>query len=115
LSRIDFLLEYKLPDPAIGGIVTNAPFKLAEAFIARALDLGVPFVAVLHRLAFLESEKRTAILDEASGLARIHVFRNRLPMMHRRNWDGRRASSRIPFAWFVWQRGYTGKATLDRI
>jgi len=113
LSRIDFLLEHKLPDPSIGGIITNPPFKLAEQFIAHALGL-VPFVAMLLRLAFLETEKRTAILDEA-GLRTVHVFKRRLPMMHRRGWDGPRASSQIPFAWFVWQRGYTGKPTVDRI
>jgi hypothetical protein len=112
-SRIDFLFERKLPDPSIGAIVTNPPFKLAEQFIAHALEL-VPLVAMLLRLAFLESEQRTAILEQ-SGLARIHVFRKRLPMMHRAGWTGKRASSAIPFAWFVWQRGFTGRSTWDRI
>jgi hypothetical protein len=113
LSRIDFLLERKLPDPSIAGIITNSPYKLAEQFIAHALSL-VPFVAMLLRLVFLESERRTAIL-EGAGLRAVHVFKRRLPMMHRDGWDGPRASSAIPFAWFVWQRGYTGKTTVDRI
>src|SRR5262249_1688553 len=62
-------------------IVTNPPFKIANAFVAHALEL-CPRVIMLLRLAFLESERRTGIL-EGRGLARVHVFRKRLPMMHR--------------------------------
>ena len=69
---------------------------------------------MLLRLAFLESERRTNIL-EYGGLARVHVFRNRLPMMHRKGWEGPKASSAIPFAWYVWEHGYLGPTTIDRI
>jgi hypothetical protein len=94
-------------------VVTNPPYQLAEKFVRQAL-LCSPLVIMLLRLAFLESVRRTKILEQ-SGLARIHVFRNRLPMMHRRGWDGKKASSAMPFAWFVWERGYTGPTTIDRI
>jgi hypothetical protein len=94
-------------------IVTNPPYQLAEKFVRKALELS-PLVILLLRLAFLESVRRTDILEK-SGLARIHVFRNRLPMMHRKGWDGPRASSAMPFAWFVWERGYEGPTTIDRI
>src|SRR5258707_9168253 len=78
-------------------IVTNPPFKLAERFVAHALEL-CPIVVMLLRLAFLESERRTGILEER-GLARVHVFRKRLPMMHRAGWEGRRANSGMAFGW----------------
>lgn len=94
-------------------IVTNPPYQLAEKFVRKALELS-PLVIMLLRLAFLESVRRTDILEN-SGLARIHVFRNRLPMMHRKNWDGPKASSAMPFAWFVWERGHTGPTIIDRI
>jgi hypothetical protein len=71
-------------------------------------------VIVLARLALLESSRRTAIL-ERRGLARVHVFRERLPMMHRDGWTGPRASSAVPYAWFVWERGYTGPIIVNRI
>jgi hypothetical protein len=94
-------------------IVTNPPYRLAEQFVRQAVTFS-PLVIMLLRLAFLESVRRTNILEK-SGLARIHVFRNRLPMMHRKNWDGPKASSAMPFAWFCWERGYTGPITIDRI
>jgi hypothetical protein len=70
---------------------------------------------MLLRLTFLESERRRGILEGRAGLMRVHVFRNRLPMMHRDGWDGPRASSSTAHAWFVWHREHTGPATLHRI
>jgi hypothetical protein len=109
--RRDFLMEHKAPD-GCEGVVMNPPFKLAEEFIAHALDLS-PLVIALLRLAFMESERRTRIL-EGRGLARIHQFRKRLPMMHRHGWEGRKANSGMAFAWFVWERSHTGPTTIDR-
>ena len=111
-SAVDFLLEQRAPD-GVEAIVTNPPFKLADQFVVHALRL-VPRVIMLLRLAFLESERRSPILD-SGNLARVHVFKNRLPMMHRSGWTGPRATSSIPFAWFCWDRKHVGKPTFDRI
>ena len=70
---------------------------------------------MLLRLAFLESERRTDIL-EGAGLARVHLFRKRLPMMYRKNWFGPLIhNSGMAFAWFVWDRAHTGPTELHRI
>ena len=111
-SRVDFLMERTAP-AGVEAIVTNAPYKLAAEFVVHALGL-VPRVAVLLRLAFLESDRRSAILD-GGQLARVHLFRDRLPMMHRAGWAGPRASSAIAFAWFVFDRNHNGPTTIDRI
>lgn len=108
----DFLLEWKTPD-GCEMILTNPPYKLAAKFVAHALDL-CPRTVMLLRLAFLESDRRRDLLEKR-GLARIHVFRKRLPMMHRDGWTGRKASSAIAFAWFVWDRAHAGPTTIDRI
>jgi hypothetical protein len=112
-SRVDFLME---PTPSfhIGAILTNPPYALAERFVLHALTLGVPKVAMLLRLAFLESERRSAILD-GGKLARVFVFKRRLPMMHREGWDGPLASNAMPFAWLVWSSSHKGPAELSRI
>jgi hypothetical protein len=111
-SRIDFLLERKPPFP-IGAVVTNPPFALAEPFIRHALTL-CPKAIMLLRLAFLESERRSEILD-GGYLARVHVFKRRLPMMHREGWTGNKAGNSMAFAWMVWDRSHTGPAELHRV
>lgn len=108
----DFLTQEQMP-AGCEGIVTNPPYQHAAQFVEHALRLS-PLVVMLLRLAFMESERRCPIL-EGAGLVRIHVFRKRLPMMHRDGWEGRKANSGMAFAWFVWERGYTGRTSIDRI
>jgi len=108
----DFLKQTKVP-VGVECILTNPPFQIVGKFVAHALNL-CPRVIMLARLAFLESERRTNIL-ERRGLARVHVFRNRVPMMHRDGWTDPRASSAMAFAWFVWSGDHTGPTVIDRI
>ena len=108
----DFLLEQQLPI-GVQAIVGNPPYKLAGQFVSHGLDL-CPKVIMLLRLAFLESEGRSDILD-GGDLARVHVFRDRLPMMHRDGWEGPKSTSTMAFAWFVWERGWNKPTELRRI
>ena len=111
-SRIDFLMEQS-PGFHIGAIITNPPYALAKPFVVHALTL-VPKVAMLLRLAFLEGAGRSPILDNGA-LARVYVFRNRLPMMHRGGWEGKKSSSSIAFAWYVWEVSWNKPTELRRI
>src|SRR5262249_20512618 len=95
-------------------LATTPPFMIAEPFVERALELA-PLVIMLLRLAFLESERRCHIL-EGRGLARVHLFRKRLPMMHRDQWAGKKANSGMAFAWVVGLGGYNdGPTIINRI
>jgi len=109
---IDFLTERQARFD-IEAVLTNPPYKLADQFVGHALLLA-PKVIMLLRLAFLESKRRSHVLDNGQ-LKRVYVFRERLPMMHRVGWQGPRASSSIAFAWFVWDRNYHGEAQTRRI
>jgi len=112
IAGIDFLLHG--PPVDCDAIVTNPPFSLAEEFVEVALERA-PMVVMLLRLAFYESDRRSDIL-EGRGLARIHCFRKRLPMMHREGWEGRKANSGMAFAWFVWDANHGSRqTTIDRI
>src|SRR5262249_18794843 len=112
IHGVDFLKTTEVPN-GVRCIVTNPPYMLANEFTAHALELS-PNVVMLLRLAFLESERRSPILDGA-GLRRVFVFRKRLPLMRRDGWRGRKASSGSAFAWFVWERGYRGLPITQRI
>jgi hypothetical protein len=112
-GRIDFLMERHAP-LLVDAIVTNPPFKNAAQFVVHALKL-CPKVIMLLRLGFLESNRRCDILD-GGALARVHIFRNRLPRMHRENWEGPRSTASVlAFAWFVWDRDHSGPTELHRI
>jgi hypothetical protein len=108
----DFLAATKAP-AGIELLLTNPPYRLAAEFVAQALRL-CPRVIMLCMLAFLESARRAPILD-AGQLARIHVFKRRLPMMHRHGWTGPRASSAMAFGWFIWNRDHVGPTTVGRV
>jgi hypothetical protein len=101
---IDLLLQSE--NSGVAAIVTDPPFKLAAEFVHHALTF-CPRVIMLLRLVFLESERRRRLLEDGQ-LARVHVFRNRLPMMHRAGWDGPVASSSTAFARFVFDREHQG-------
>lgn len=112
-SNFDFLMPHT-SILNVDAIITNPPYKLAQQFVEKAREL-VPYTAMLLRLAFLESERRRPILD-AGDLARVLVFRKRLPMMHRDGWSGKKTkSSAMAFAWFIWERDHTGPTELYRI
>ena len=99
-----------------GAIVTNPPFKHANAFARLAIERA-PMVCMLLRLAFLEGwrdpDRREAL--DGGSLAEVLVFKHRLPMMHRDGWDGPKANSGTAFAWFVWHRNHTGPISIRRI
>ena len=108
----DFLMEKQTP-LGVQAIITNPPYKLAGQFATHAIML-CPKVIMLLRLAFLESEGRSSILD-GGFLARVYPFRDRLPMMHREGWEGPKSTNTIAFAWFVWERGWNKPTELRRI
>jgi len=112
----DFLTD--VPADALGNvanIVSNPPYGQATRFIENGLARARCKVAVLLRLAFLESEKR-AVLFERTPLARVYVFANRLSMppgelLQRGEIEAKGGS--VAFAWFVWEHGHVGKPILD--
>jgi hypothetical protein len=109
---IDFLKTHHAPY-GVKSIITNPPYRYAAEFVRHAIDL-VPHVAMLVRLAFIESKRRSDILDNGC-LARVYPFADRLPMMHRSTWTGPRATSSMAFAWFVWDADHCGPTELRRI
>jgi hypothetical protein len=106
---IDFLEVTELP-PDIGGLVTNPPFSLAADFVRHGLSL-VPKVVVLERIQWLESQGRADLFDSGT-LARVHVFRSRVPRMHRVGWIGKPSSPAMCLAWFVFERDHRGPPAL---
>jgi hypothetical protein len=97
----DYLAKDTCP-PWVSGIITNPPFKHAKAFCEKAVK-QVDYVAMLGRIAYLESLDRQAWLTD-NPPTRILVPSRRLPMMHRLGWDGPKASSNVCHPWYIWDK-----------
>lgn len=108
VGGIDYLLT-SVPDRRIGGIITNPPYRLAQAFLEKAIQ-EVPYSAWLLRMNFVESMSRLPFF-KSTPPARIWVSSRRLPMMHRAGWEGPIAPSNTCFAWFVFEKGATQSET----
>jgi hypothetical protein len=105
---IDFLTENR----QVNHIITNPPYRLALQFVEHALKCADNKVAMLCKLAFLEGKARYDLFKQ-QPIRTVYVFSKRLPLT--KEGDNRPQSSMIPFAWFVWDKGYQGKTTVEWI
>lgn len=101
-------------EPFNGDIVTNPPYKYAVQFVERALQLvnNGRKVAMFLKLQFLEGKSRRKLFDFAPPKT-IYVASGRLNCAP--NGDFTRAGSALAYAWFVWEKGFTGKPTIEWI
>ena len=80
-------------------VITNPPFAKAEAFAARGLKVATRGVALLCRLAFVESVGRHPLMTRKALSA---PFSERVPMQMG-SWDPD-LSSATAYAWFFWMQ-----------
>lgn len=95
---------------AVDWVVTNPPFRLAEEFIIRSLQVARRGVAILARTVFLESAGRYHGIFRECPPSKFAQFVERVPMV-----KGRldiKASTATGYAWFVWQKGSTAAPQL---
>jgi len=95
--------DYLFPEPLgdVDWTITNPPFRMAEAFIARALATSRRGVAVIVRSAFLEGVGRHERLFGATPPSDILQFAERV-VMHK----GRLApegSTATAYCWLIWR------------
>ena len=115
--NIDFLMETKAN---CNWIVTNPPYKLANEFVLKCLDLlhyheELIGFAMLLRLAYLEGQTRRRSIYDVHAPAEVLVFSERLTMIrgdHEEAWYG---SGKIAFCWMVWRRDKIDRTNLSWI
>lgn len=99
LPSTDFL-KLDLPPGSFDVIITNPPFYLAEEFVRKALSCAT-HVAMLLRLAFLETRKREPLHREHPS--DVYVLTRRPSFLT----NG--ATDTSAYAWFVWGPGRGGR------
>lgn len=107
---IDFLSDdaQRLAGPAHDWIVTNPPFENGGRFVSLGLERARRGVAMLCRLAFLESIQRYSLMQRLTLLA---PFSERVPMQLG-SWDPM-LSSATAYAWFVWDKHAPGARQIE--
>lgn len=105
-KTVDFLFPGSEPVVQVDWIITNPPFRLAEQFIMRALDIAQTGVAMIVRTSFLESVGRYENLFSKTPPNIIAQFSERVPMVKGRlTATGSTATS---YCWLVWVKGLGG-------
>lgn len=92
-------------------IITNPPFKLAQEFIEKALQLSNKYVIMFAKIQLLEGIARKKLFDKYPPKY-IYVFTDRVnPLRNGSPFDekGKPWASTMCFAWFVWEIGFEGE------
>lgn len=97
----DFL-TYPYEMDAVDWVVTNPPFRLAEEFVLRALNVARRGVAILARSVFLESVGRYEGIFYNNPPTKFAQFVERVPMVRGRL--DKKATTATGYAWLVWEK-----------
>ena len=91
-------------------VITNPPFKYAKEFIEKSLQDTTGRVAMFCKIQLLEGVSRKELFEN-TPLKTVYVFSKRQnPLRNGSPVDenGKKWSSTMCFAWFVWEHGYEG-------
>lgn len=103
--EIDFIAD---------NIVTNPPYKHALEFVNEAKKKSTGKIAMFLKTVFLESEKRRPMFeDKEFPLKTVYQFSKRVTLY--KNGVKMKNSGMIAYAWYVWEKGYCGKPTIEWI
>ena len=93
-------------------IITNPPYKYAKQFVEHALDISMDGVkvAMLLKLTFLEGQARKKMFTQYPP-KKVYVFSSRVKCAKNGNFEDI-ASSVVCYAWFVWEKGFSGDAII---
>ena len=109
-ETMDFLTSETLAD----NIITNPPYKLALDFVIKAKKQGRKKIAMFLKTVWLESEKRYSMFqDKEFPLKTIYQFSKRVTLF--KNGKKMKNGGMIAYAWYVWDKDYEGKPTIEWI
>ncbi|GGB00270.1 hypothetical protein GCM10011491_30590 [Brucella endophytica] len=107
---VDFLWPGSEPaDMEFNGIdwiIANPPFRLAEQFITKALQIASVGVAMIVRTSFLEGVGRYENLFSQTPPNVVAQFSERVPMVKGRLTET--GSTATAYCWLIWQQNASG-------
>lgn len=107
--QLDFLTSWK----RTANIVSNPPFGIAEKFVAHALDLAERKVAMLLPANWVQGAKPSRWLENTPLFRVLFVApRPSMPPGAAILAGQKPGNGTTDYAWFIWLRGYDGRAQL---
>ena len=99
-----------------GAIITNPPFTLGQEFAEKSLSLVDKGhkVALFLRMQFLDGLNRYKLFRE-NPPKRVYVFSRRVRCAKDGDFTSFKYGGVQSNCWFVWEKGYKGKPTIDWI
>ena len=98
-----------------GDIVTNPPYKKAVEFVKHALnkvDTG-RYVCMFLKVLFLESQTRKELFTQYPPKT-VYVSSSRINCAKNGDFETNNSGA-VAYAWYVWQKGYTGDTVVKWI
>lgn len=113
----DEFYDFLIPDAYFwnGDIVTNPPYKYALEFVKQAIKVVAwkRKVCMFLKLTFLEGKARKEFFKQYPPKT-IYVCSGRIKCALNGDFDATGQSAAC-YAWFVWEKGFTGKPTIEWI
>lgn len=97
----DFLVSTHQPG-SFDWVITNPPFRLAEDFVVRSLEIARCGVAIFARTNFIETVGRYRRIFVPNPPLVLAQFTERVPILRGRL--DRKKSTATAYAWFVWEK-----------
>jgi len=98
-----------------GDIITNPPYKYAQEFVEKSLDLIFTGhkVAMFLKLNFLEGKARREMFKKYPPKT-IYVFSGRITCAKNGDFASTNGSA-VCYAWFIWEKGFCGDPAIKWI
>jgi len=94
-------------------IITNPPYKQVTESVLKCLDIATKGVAMFLKITFLETVSRYEKIFKSFPPKHVLCFSNRQPMYQ--NGVVTTTSNAVMYAWFIWEKGFTGDPRLTWI
>ena len=107
-------LNFLQSDFVADNIITNPPYKLALDFVLHAKKLSNKKIAMFLKTVWLESESRYEMFQNTEfPLKTVYQFSKRVSLY--KGGVKMKNSGMIAYAWYVWDKDYVGKPTIEWI
>ena len=109
-KQLDFL---SCNDKFNGDIITNPPFKFAQEFVEKGIQLTNNKLALFLKIQFLEGKARRKMYDIHPPKI-VYVLSSRLSCAKNADFQYMKdnGGSAMAYCWYVWEKEYTGETTL---